>query len=155
MTYGMVVEGVAWETLYPNANNFTLSSDGKRSAAVVQTIPLGQAEVFKFKEGIYSVAVDGVPCDVNFMNLWTPRFNADNSSVAAQTRVTLFDYTIVVDGKPWGQFFNQVWEPLFHPKNNSVVAPVRQAGKWGMAWDGKIIWQPSFFQVWQQQFSPS
>jgi Tol biopolymer transport system component len=24
-----------------------------------------------------------------------------------------------------------------------------------MARDGKIIWQPSFFQVWQQQFSPS
>jgi WD40 repeat protein len=155
MTYGMVIEGVVWETLFPNANNFVLSSNGKRSAAVVQTVPLGQADVFKFKDGAYSVAVDGMPWDVNFVNVWTPRFNADNTSVAAQIRHTLFDYTIVIDGKPWAENFNQVWEPLFHPVKNSVAAPVRLAGKWGMALDGKIIWQPTFFQVWQQQFSPS
>jgi hypothetical protein len=78
MTYGMVVDGTAWETLYANANNFLLSADGQHTAAVVQTVPLGQAEVFKFKEGIYSVAVDGVPWDCEFHEPLDSRFNADN-----------------------------------------------------------------------------
>jgi hypothetical protein len=152
--YGMVVNGEVWEQLFDTANEFNLSSDGKRSAAVVLMVSMGQAEIFTYQKGCYSVAVNGEAWDNRFVNAWTPVFDPENKRVAVQTRSTLYDYTIVVDGKPWGKNFPAIWEPRFNPSTGAVVAPVRQAGKWGMAQDGQIIWDPNFYQLWHQLFSP-
>lgn len=72
MQYGMIKDGEIWPNLFANANNFVLSADGAHTAAAVQTEPLGQAEIFKFKQGVFSVAVDGEPWERNFVNVWTP-----------------------------------------------------------------------------------
>lgn len=153
MQYGMVVDGAIWETLYENANNFALSPDGKHSAAAVQVESLGQADIFKFQEGVFKVAVDGETRGDAFVNVWTPTFSADGSKVACQARLSLYDYSIAVDGKVWDAKFSTVWEPRFNPKTGAVVAPVRVKGKWGMAQDGNMIWAPRYTQLWQQQFT--
>lgn len=153
MKYGMSVDGTIWETLYDNANNFAISADGSRTAAAVQVESMGQADIFKFQSGIFSVAVDGQAWDNRFVNVWTPVFSADGNSVAVQVRRSLYDYSIAVDGKCW-QNFNCVWEPAFNPADGSVVAPVRVGGKWGMCKDNEMFWQPHYLQCWQQQFSP-
>lgn len=155
MQYGMVVNGIIWDNLFENANNFALSPDGSKSAAAVQVKSLGQADVFTFQKGIFQVAVDGEPIGDAFMNVWTPSFNADGSIVAAQVRETLYDYTIAVDGKAWDAKFQTVWEPRFNPRTGAVVAPVRQGGKWGMAQDGQVIWPARYAQLWHQQFADS
>lgn len=153
MQYGMIVGGKIWDNLFENGNNFTLSPDGKKSAAVVQVKSLGQADIYTFQEGVFQVAVDGEALGDVFMNVWTPSFNADGSKVAAQVRETLYDYSIAVNGKAWDAKFQTVWEPRFNPKTGGVVAPVRQGGKWGMAEDGKIIWAPKYAQLWHHQLT--
>lgn len=153
MRYGMIVNGTPWEELFENANNFALSPCGNHTAAAVQVQALAQADIFTFQEGVFSLAVDGKAWDLRAMNFWTPVFSKDGNRVACQVRKTLYDYTIAVDGKFWDKDFACVWEPVVNPADNSVVAPVRVNGRWGMAKDGELIWQPSFAQLWQQQFS--
>jgi hypothetical protein len=153
MEYGMSVNGVLWENLFENANNFAISSDGKKSAAVVQVKPMGQADLQTFRDGIFSIAVDGVAWDNNLMNLWTPVFDNNAYRVAAQVRLTLYDYSIIVDNTLWDNTYQGVWEPLFTPDGKHVVAPVRQGGKWGMAKDGQLIWKATYANCWHHQFS--
>ncbi|MFW6235351.1 MAG: WD40 repeat domain-containing protein, partial [Desulfovibrionales bacterium] len=45
MRYGMIQDGTIWETLFENANGFTISPEGSSTAAVVQTVPFGQADI--------------------------------------------------------------------------------------------------------------
>jgi hypothetical protein len=153
MKYGMVVDGKPWKQFFENANQFTLSRRGDKSAAVVQTTSLAQADIQTFQNGCYTVAVDGEPWKRNFVNTWTPVFSPDGNRVAAQVRTSLYDYTVAVDGQTWAQGYTGVWTPLFSPDDGAVIAPVRERGKWGMARNGELIWKPMFDQCWHQGFS--
>jgi len=152
--YGVALNGTPWENLYENATDYTINNNGRHSAAVVQIKNLPQADIEEFKKGVYSVAVDGDLWTNKYVNLWTPTFDAEGIRVAAQARMSTFDYTICVDDVPWPVTFNQVWEPVFHPKGQCVAAPVRVAGKWGVARDGAISWSPRYLQCLELQFSP-
>ncbi|MBI9078934.1 MAG: WD40 repeat domain-containing protein [Pseudodesulfovibrio sp.] len=152
--YGVALNGTPWENLFENANNYVLSSDGKHSSAIVQTVSMGQAEIEVFAKGIHSLAVDGNAFPGKYLNLWTPVFDSEFKRVAAQARVSMLDYTITVDDKPWSTVYGQVWEPIFHPLGEYVAAPVRDKGKWGVASDGAPLWEPRYAQCTQLQFSP-
>lgn len=154
MRYGMLLNGEPWPNFFENANNWSLSKDGARSCAAVQVKSTAAADIAAFQQGVFSVAVDGVAWDSVFMNCYTPVFNPAGTSVACQVRRTLYDYSIAVDGKGWDKNFPCVWEPAFNPATGAVVAPVRIAGKWGMAQDGDMLWEPKWTQLWQEQFSP-
>ena len=90
--YGVVVDDKPWENRFQAMRDFTLSPDGKHTAATVQVEPLGEADVFKFFEGVWSVAVDGKAWDSKYINTWRPIFSPDNSSVAAEIRTDIADY---------------------------------------------------------------
>ncbi len=151
--YGLCLDGVPWETLFENANQPVLSSDGQSSAAVVQLASLKPADLDAFAAGVFGVAVDGLAWSENFMNVWTPAFDPLGKRVAVQVRTTLYDYSIAVDGKKWAGNYACVWEPRFNPATGSVVAPVRIKGAWGLAQDDQLIWEPRFAQCWQQVIS--
>lgn len=151
--YGMIVNGTPWEQLYETANEFALSRKGNATAAVVQIKSMAQADIVTFKEGIYALAVDGNVVSDPFMNIWTPVFDDEGNRHAAQLRLNLFEYSILVDGKPWDKTFQTVWDPCFNPATGDVAAPVRMKGKWGMALNGELIWDPKFVNAWHQQFT--
>lgn len=153
MQYGLTKDGAAWETLYENANEYSISPCGGKSAGVAQVKSLKAADVEGFRTGIYTVAVDGEAWEESFMNAWSPAFDPNSSRVAAQVRLNYYEYSIAVDGKVWDSTYNCVWAPAFNPKSGAIAAPVRQGGKWGMAIDGKIDWNPMYFQCWNQQWS--
>ncbi|MBU1570760.1 MAG: WD40 repeat domain-containing protein, partial [Proteobacteria bacterium] len=136
--YFAVINGVPWKTGFPSLTGLTVSNDGDRTAAAVQTVPFKEAEIFKFQEGCYSVAVDGTAWDRNFVNVWDTSFSPDGKRVAAGVRTSLYDYTVAVDGVPWEKSFASVWEPQLCPSDDSVTAPVRSSGSWFLAKDGKI-----------------
>jgi hypothetical protein len=150
MRYGMVLNGRIWETLYENANSFVLSPAGGSTAAVVQTVSLGQADIETFARGCYSVAVDGRVWERNFVNAWTPVFDPAGTHVAAQVRTTLHEYTIAVDGKLWPRTYPSVWEPCFDNQGR-VLAPVRPGPGWAIARNGELICKPEFTQLWGLQ----
>ena len=156
MRYGLAVDGAPWEELFENANEFALSGDGRKSAAVVQVKSLKQADLEGFRSGIFSLAVDGSRAwEDSFMNLWTPVFDQRGGErIACQARLNAFEYTIVVNGEPWPSSYNCVWEPAFDPATGALAAPVRQGGRWGMAIDAALHWAPKYYQCWQQQWSP-
>ena len=151
--YGMASNGEPWENLFENANNPALAPTGAHTACVVQVENMAAADLEAFKRGVYTVAVDGNPWAGRYLNVWTPTFDQSGERVAAQARVTVYENTIVVDDKPWSQTFNQVWEPTFHPTDGSVACPARQNGKWGVARDGALIWEPRYQQCLELQHS--
>ncbi|MGL1864147.1 MAG: WD40 repeat domain-containing protein [Pseudodesulfovibrio sp.] len=151
--YGVSLNGVLWENLYANANQYSISNNGVHTVAVVQVTPLGQADIAGFKKGIYSLAIDGDTWAGKYLNLWTPTFDNRGLRVAAQARTDVHKYTIVVDDEPWPNTFTQVWTPIFHPEGQYVAAPVRVAGKWGVARDGALLWKARYVQCMKLQFS--
>ncbi|MFC1816714.1 electron transfer complex subunit TmcD, partial [Thermodesulfobacteriota bacterium] len=154
MKYLAVCNDTPWETGYFNMNNLATSLDGKSIAAVVQTEALSEGDIFKFQEGIFTVAVDGKTWDTRFVNVWEMSFSPDHQRVAAEVRTSLYDYTIAVDGVTWDQSYPSVWKPLFNPIDSSVTAPVKLAGAWTLAQDGKRIWDRGFVQLWRHMYSP-
>lgn len=154
MRYGLCKEGVLWENLFENANNFAVDSDGRKSAAVVQMKSLKQADIDGFSSGIFTVAVNGNPWQETFVNVWNPVFDVRGGErVAASARLNLYEYTVLVNGEAWPATYNCVWEPVFNPATGSITVPVRQAGRWGIASEAAIYWEPVYFQCWGQQWS--
>lgn len=125
---GVLVNDNPWEKTFSRLNSMVLSPDGKRAAAIVETEPVLEGEIFKFRKGCYSVAVDGKPWDKSFMNVWDPCFSSDCQHTAATVRHNYYEYSIAVDGKPWDKSYGSVWEPRFSPVDSSVTAPVKQGG---------------------------
>ncbi len=152
--YCMVLDDTPWGKTFGHMACMVLSSDGEKTAAAVQTVDLGEGEIFKFQEGAFSAAANGKSWEKNFVNVWNMAFSPDGSKLAAEVRLNLYDYTIAVNGVPWDKTFGCVWEPVFHPFKGTVLAPVKAAGSWTMAEDGTIIWPSGFVQVWHQMVSP-
>lgn len=151
--YAMAGEDQSWPADFFNIDYPAIGFGGNRTAAVVQVDEFESGQVPQFQKGVFSVAVDGIPWDVRFVNAWHLTFSRDEQHVAAEVRLNLYDYTIALDGRPWPQVFACVWAPCFHPGGSSLVAPVRRSGQWYMVQDGQTIWDRPFFQLWQQQFN--
>ena len=147
MEYGMLVDGAPWEQLYTAATDFVLSETGK-TAAVVQTAGLGQADLEGFSKGIYTIAVDGQAWEECYLNAWSPCFDREGHRVASTVRVTPYEYTISINGQRWSETYPCAWEPIFEPKSGDVIAPIRKEGKWGLARNGSLFWKPMFAQCW-------
>ena len=96
----MLVDGAPWERLYTAATDFVLSETGK-TAAVVQTAGLGQADLEGFSKGIYTIAVDGEAWEECYLNAWSPCFDREGHRVASTVRVTPYEYTISINGQRW------------------------------------------------------
>jgi WD40 repeat protein len=154
MTYGMAVEDKPWEETFQHITDPAISEDGAHTAGTVQVIAASETDIDLFKKGIMSAALDGKVWDRNFVNVWGKRISPDGKRLAAEVRLSLYDYTIAVDGLPWEKTFQTVWEPCFHPTDGSIVAPVRTGGKWTLAKDGEIFWTGRYGQLWHVCFSP-
>lgn len=181
LLYCVVNNDTPWENEFSRLTSMVLTPDGKKSAAVIESVPVLESEIFKFRQGCYSVAVNGQTWDKNFMNVWNPCFSSDSNHAAAAVRTSYYDYHIAVDGKIWDKSFSSVWEPCFAPssisdniiqnvsKNQnpsqnhikpsssnifSVSAPVKKGGKWFLAKDGEIFWDTPYFQLWHHLYSP-
>ncbi len=154
--YMMILNGKGWEQGFENMTNTAISPLGNKTAACVQVTPAGEGEIFKFQEGVFSVAVDGKVWDSKFVNVWDLSFSDDEQSVAAEVRTSLYDYTIAVDGKAWAGKYKSIWKPIFRPNTKSVITTAQsfEKGKWGLVEDDKFIWNPRFFQCWSPVFSP-
>lgn len=155
MQYGMALNDIPWEDRFANMTDMALSADGRHSAATVQTDALSEGDIFKFKEGVYTAAVDGKPWDRPFVNVWGNTFDASGETLAAEVRLDRFRYSIAVNGVPWQETYNSVWPPRFAPGSDRVSAPVLTKKGWTLAQDGKPLWSSCFVQCWHHQYSPT
>jgi hypothetical protein len=151
--YGVCLDDKPWSQGFADARNLFISPDGTKTAASVAVKRFAEADIFNFQKGVWTVAVNGIPWDKNFVNVWGLAFSSDSKHIAAETRINLYDYAIIVDGNMWQDTFKCAWEPIFNPKNNAVIAPVKLPQGWTLAMDGKPIWK-TFVQVWNPKFSP-
>ncbi len=155
--YGILVNGKVWEcpVKLESIASHVISPDGKISAAIAQTVPLGQADLDGFLKGTWSVVVNGKPWKDNFVDIYGLAISNDGKNVAAEYRAAICEYGIVVNENPWNEKFGCTWEPVFHPNNSDeVTTPVRQGGQWFLATNGRIVWDRGFTNVLYQTYSP-
>ncbi|MDL1963677.1 MAG: WD40 repeat domain-containing protein [Deltaproteobacteria bacterium] len=132
-----------------------ISPDGKISAAIAQTVPLGQADLDGFLKGSWSVVVNGKPWKNNFVDVYGLTMSNDGKNIAVEYRDSICEYGILVNEKPWNEKFACTWEPVFHPKNSDeITAPVRQWGQWFLATNGRIVWDNGFYSLLYPTYSP-
>ena len=154
--YGITVNGKTWECTTPlkSIASHVVSSDGKKVAAIAQTVPLAEGDIEGFMKGTWSVVVNGTPWDDNFVNLYGLSVSSDSKHVAAEYRASITEYGILVNGTPWDKTFGCTWEPVFHPTRSDIVtAPVRQGGQWFLATNGNIAWDCGFTNLVYQTYS--
>jgi hypothetical protein len=152
--YTIMSNGKPWEKGFPSMREFCLSPDGKRIAAAVQVETLPEADIFKFMEGTWSVAVDGEPWKQKFINAYSPAFSQDGRRVAAEVRLDICEYTVAEEGEPWKNRFGCTWAPSFRTQERGILVPVRVPGGWTLAHNGKPLWSGRYVQLWHQTSSP-
>ncbi|MCK5311500.1 MAG: Tmc redox complex protein TmcD [Desulfobacteraceae bacterium] len=146
--YGMVVNDTIWDTLYHNISGVVLSDQGN-SSAVVQVNPMGQGDIDGFRDGLFSIAVNGVVQPGRFMNAWDISFDSQGSKVACSIRKNRVDYSLYNINKAWDKNFQFTWKPEFFDNDASLIAPVRQGGKWFLFKDEAPLWNKSYDQLWK------
>lgn len=152
-SYFAVKDDVPWETGFSAMSNLTLSRNGRVAAAAVQTEALKEGDIFEFQKGHFTIAADGTPWKNTFLNAWEIDISADNRLVAAEVRLSLYDYTIAINDEVWPNAFSAIWRPRFNPVDNSVTAPVKVPGGWSLAKDGELFWEGRYVQLWQHFYS--
>ncbi|MBW1806803.1 MAG: WD40 repeat domain-containing protein [Deltaproteobacteria bacterium] len=154
MEYIVLANDKAWENGFISMRDYVLSDDGRKIAATVQVEKLAEGDIFKFAEGTWSVAQDGIAWDQKFINVYSPRFTPDGSHLAAQVRTDICEYTVAQDGEPWKNKFGSTWEPLYRSNDKGPLVPVRIGGAWTLAENGSPIWAGRYVQLWHQKVSP-
>jgi hypothetical protein len=155
MQYGVSVNGRPGRRAYASCRDYALSADGEKVAALVQVEDLPEADIFKFLEGTWSVAVNGEAWERKYLNVYAPCFDADGTHVAVEVRTDATEYTVAQDDEPWEAKYTCIWEPAYRPGKGGIVVPVRQGGAWTLVEGGKPLWKSRFMQLWRQRFSPT
>lgn len=148
MAYGMAVNDKVWENMYDNITGAILSDQGN-SAAIVQVEKLGQADIDKFSQGVFSAAIEGLAYPSRFMNVWDLTFDRRGIQIAYAIRKNRTDYSLVNGNEAWGRNFQAVWKPEFFNQDSAIVAPVKLDGKWYLFKDGHAFWDQPFAQLWK------
>jgi hypothetical protein len=150
--YGVMVNDTPWENRYENLTGAVMAANGT-SAAVVQVVSMPGADVDVFKQGVFSVARNGVPEALRFLNIWEISFDATGRQIGYGVRTDRETYAIVQNDALWDNRFESVWKPEFLDKN-SLLAPVRVKGKWELYKNDAPFWRKRYDQLWQLTLSP-
>jgi hypothetical protein len=151
-SYGVCVNGKIWDNLFFDARDLFISPDGKKTACYVRTKNPQVLDIFSFKEGVWTVAVDGIAWDRNFISVYGLNFS-NEGKVAATVRLSQQEFTVSVDGNLWDEIFPNAWEPVF-VNEEDVCVPVKTDKGWMLFLNGKPFWNKSFVQLWNQRVSP-
>jgi len=151
-SYGVCVNEKIWENLFFDARDLFISPDGKKTACYVRTKNPQVLDIFSFKEGVWTVAVDGFAWDKNFISVYGLNFS-NEGKVAATVRLSQQEFTVCVNGNLWNEIFLNAWEPVF-VNEKDVCVPVKKDKGWMLFLNGKPLWNKSFVQLWNQRISP-
>jgi hypothetical protein len=151
--YGIIVNDVPWENRFENLTGAVMAADGT-SAAVVQVASMPGADVDAFREGVFSVARNGVPEEQRFLNIWDISLDTSGSQIGYAVRTNREAYTIVQDDTLWENRFESVWKPEFLDEK-SLLAPVRVNGKWELYKNDAPFWRRRYDQLWHLTLSPN
>lgn len=151
-SYGVCLNGNVWDNLYFDARDLFLSSDGKHTASYVRVKNPPLLDIFSFKEGVWTIAVDAVTWDKSFISVYGACFSPDSKKVAATVRLSQQEFTVAVDGNLWNRIFLNAWEPIFIGEKD-IAAPVKTEKGWSLAVNGQPVWK-DFNQIWHQRVTP-
>lgn len=135
-----------------DARDLFLSPDGKTTASYVKIKNPPLLDIFSYKEGIWTVGINGSAWDNSFISVYGLCFSPDSKKVAATVRLSQQEFTVAVDGVLWKETFFNAWEPIFI-NNKDVAVPVKVEKGWTLAINSKPLWR-IFNQLWHQRVSP-
>ncbi|WP_353684303.1 hypothetical protein V4D30_00540 [Thermodesulfovibrio sp. 3907-1M] len=151
-SYGVCVNGKVWDNLFFDARDLFIAPDGSKTACYVRTKNPQLLDIFSFKEGVWTVAVNGIAWDKNFISVYGLTFSSQGRA-AATARLSQQEFTVAVDGNLWNEIFPNAWEPVF-VNESDICVPVKTEKGWSLVLNGKPLWNKYFVQLWHQTVSP-
>lgn len=151
--YGACLNGKVWENLFFDARDLILSRDGQKTASYVRVKNPQLLDIFSFKEGVWTLAINGNGWNRNFISIYGACFSPDSEKVAATVRLSQQEFTVAVNGNLWNETFLNAWEPVFL-NNDDVCVPVKTTHGWTLAVNGKPIWK-NYNQLWHPRINTS
>ena len=152
--YGVILNGVPWETTFTEMRSCMISKDGSSCAGNAQLEPLAEADIEGFLKRLWTTVVNGSAWDESFLNVWGVALSDDGSSVAAEVRPNSNQQTIAVDGKPWGDSVQGGLGTDLQARDKRRRRSGTYTRGWKLLMNDKPVWNKSFLQVWHQTFSP-
>ncbi len=149
--YGVCLNGKAWDNLFFDARETFISPNGKTSASYVRVKNPPLLDIFSFKEGVWTLAVNGEAWPMSFLSVYGCTFS-EGDKVAATVRLGQQEFSVVTDGKIWGETFLNAWEGVF-VDDSTFAVPAKTEKGWSLIVNGKPEWK-TFTQLWHPQVGP-
>ncbi len=153
MQYAVAVDDRPWEQSFNSIREYALSGDGAHVVAAAQVEELPEADVAKFRAGVWGVVLDGAPGTQRFVNVYSPAFAPDHQTPALVVRTGNCDYTVARGEALWPERCTALWEPRFR-RSGALLAPARRSGAWWLLQDGQPLWPEPFVQLWHHVVAP-
>ncbi len=113
-----------WRDAYPYREEYYVSPDGERIAAVVQTSEM-------VEEPAYGICENGALWETPFDNIFYLRYLADGRLFALVQDTG--EWTVAVDGTTWENRYEFAWNPQFSVSGQQIVIATQNARKYAAA----------------------
>ncbi len=147
-SYFLVVDGIEWKGAYPLLTEHALAEDAPVTCASVQRYCVEERDLTLFREGTFSVSVDGEVWEKSFTGVWNPSVDAGGGNVAAVIRIEGERCGVIQNGEVWDTRFDHAWDMTFSPQGGLFVTG-KQGRKWYLFADDTRVWERGFFQMWK------
>ncbi|MFC1520982.1 electron transfer complex subunit TmcD [Elusimicrobiota bacterium] len=125
---------------YPNIQEFAVSPDGEKIAAVV-----------KNQEGQFTACVNGELWSNTYEYMWHLRF-LPNGKLIALVKID-GEWTLAVDNEAWPEKFEYAWNPKLSENGETIGLLCKRDNVYGVSLNGKF-WENTFLSIRDYAISP-
>ena len=136
----MITDIDEWKSRFAEVRPFTVSDDGEKIGAVVQT-----------NDETFTVSVNGMPWDETFEKVWSLRFRNDGKAACLVFRDDA--WTVALDGQLWNEKFDYAWNLQIAPNGRAIGINIKKADQYGVCLEDKP-WAQGFADVRNLFISP-
>ena len=130
-----------WRKRYPVVQEFTVSDDGERIAAVIEIEPQ-----------LIMPCINGKPWDDGYEKVWSLKFSPDSRLVCAVLKD--YEWTVAIDNDLWQEKYDFVWNISFSPDGRDIAGNIKKDDAYGVALNGKS-WLNTFPEARDLVISPN
>ena len=129
-----------WRTQFQVVQEFAVSNDGEKIAAVVE---------IENKKAV--PCVNGKIWENTYERVWPLRFSPDGRLVCAALQN--YEWTLIVDQAPWEETYDFVWNLTFSPDGKYIAVNIKKDNEFGISLNGRA-WENKFFEARDVIMSP-
>ena len=136
----MITATDEWENRFAEVRPFSVSEDGEKIGAVVQT-----------EEETFTVCINGNPMEETYEKIWSLKFNNEGKAACLVFRDNA--WTVALNGHLWNEKFDYAWNLQVAPNGRTIGINIKKDDQYGVCLEDKP-WAQGFADVRNLFISP-